>query len=136
MQTTIVRQPTENEFGTAPGIGKPTSFAPTSRNNGANATNGGAIGDKGLVEALVHSKVFQDYERAFTEATGLPVALRPVESWQLPHHGKRNEGPFCALMSEKSRACASCLQMQGKLAQAATHEPCTMTCPSGASGNP
>lgn len=130
MQTTIVRQPTENENGTAPGIGKPTSFTP-SRNNGANSTNGGAIGDKGLVEALVHSKVFQDYEKAFTEATGLPVALRPVESWQLPHHGKRNESPYCALMSEKSRACASCLQVQGKLAQAATHEPCTMTCPSG-----
>ena len=131
MQTTIVRQPTENENGKAAGVGKPTSFAPTSRNNGVNGTDGGAIGDKGLVEALVHSKVFQDYEKAFTEATGLPVALRAVESWQLPHHGKRNENPYCALMSEKSRACASCLQMQGKLAQAATHEPCTMTCPSG-----
>jgi ligand-binding sensor protein len=131
MQTTIVRQPTENENGTAAGIVKPTSFAPTSRDNGVNGTNGGTMGDKGLVEALVHSKVFQDYEKAFTEATGLPVALRPVESWQLPHHGKSNESPYCALMSEKSRACASCLQMQGNLAQAATHEPCTMTCPSG-----
>jgi AraC-like DNA-binding protein/ligand-binding sensor protein len=123
MQTTIVRQPTENENGTTPGLG---NFSLKLPNSAANT-----IGDKGLVEALVHSKVFQDYEGAFTEATGLPVALRPVESWQLPHHGKRNEGPFCALMSEKSRACASCLQMQGKLAQAATHEPCTMTCPSG-----
>jgi AraC-like DNA-binding protein/ligand-binding sensor protein len=127
MQTTIVRQPTESENGTAPGLGSP-SLKPN--NNGTNGA-GSAIGDKGLVDALVHSKVFQDYEKAFTEATGLPVALRPVESWQLPHHGKRNESPYCALMSEKSRACASCLQMQGKLAQAATHEPCTMTCPSG-----
>jgi AraC-like DNA-binding protein/ligand-binding sensor protein len=127
MQTTIVRQPTESENGTASGLGN-DSLKP--HNNGANGA-GSAIGDKGLVEALVHSKVFQDYERAFTEATGLPVALRPVESWQLPHHGKRNESPYCALMSEKSRACAMCLQMQGKLAQAATHEPCTMTCPSG-----
>jgi len=123
MQTTIVRQPTENENGTTPGLGNLSLKLPNSAAN--------TIGDKGLVEALVHSKVFQDYERAFTEATGLPVALRPLESWQLPHHGKRNEGPFCALMSVKSRACASCLQMQGKLAQAATHEPCTMTCPSG-----
>src|SRR5215831_2940036 len=62
--------------------------------------------DRGLIEALVNSKVFQEYERAFSEATGLPVALRPIESWQLPHHGKRNEGPFCAILSEKSRACA------------------------------
>ena len=75
------------------------------------------------MEALINSKVFQEYERAFTEATGLPVALRAVESWQLPHHGKRNEGPFCALMAETSRACASCLQVQEKLAQAQTRDP-------------
>jgi AraC-like DNA-binding protein len=94
-------------------------------------TNGNGHGDKGLVEVLSSSKVFQEYERAFTEATGLPVALRPVESWQLPHHGKRNEAPFCALMSEKSRACASCLQVQEKLSQAAAQEPRTITCPAG-----
>ena len=32
-----------------------------------------------LVEALCNSKVYQDYERAFFEATGLPMALRAVE---------------------------------------------------------
>ena len=127
MQTTIVRQPSESENVTTPGLGNASLKPQNNGTNGAPST----ISDKGLVDALVHSKVFQDYERAFTEATGLPVALRPVESWQLPHHGKRNESPYCALMSEKSRACASCLQMQGKLAQAATHEPCTMTCLSG-----
>jgi len=79
------------------------------------------------------SKVFQDYERAFTQATGMPVALRPVECWQLPHHGKRNEGPYCAFMSEKSRACAFCLQTQERLSRNATHEPRTVVCPSGLS---
>jgi len=77
------------------------------------------------------SKVFQEYERAFTEATGMPVALRPVETWQLPHHGKKNEGSFCALISEKSRACASCLQVQEKLSESAAYEPHTMGCPNG-----
>lgn len=93
--------------------------------------NGGSIGDRGLIEALVNSKVFQEYERAFTEATGMPVALRPVETWQLPHHGKRNEGPFCALISERSRACASCLQVQERLSELATQEACTVGCPNG-----
>lgn len=93
--------------------------------------NGGAAGDRGLIEALVNSKVFQEYERAFTEATGMPVALRPVETWQLPHHGKRNEGPFCALISERSRACASCLQVQERLSELATQEACTVGCPNG-----
>jgi AraC-like DNA-binding protein len=89
--------------------------------------------DRGLLEALLSSKLFQEYERAFTEATGLPIALRPVESWQLPLHGKQNEGPFCALMAERSRACGSCLEVQEKLAQAANGEPATSVCPAGLS---
>ncbi|MFO1496963.1 MAG: helix-turn-helix domain-containing protein [Verrucomicrobiota bacterium] len=86
-----------------------------------------------LIEALAKSKVYQEYERAFTEATGLPVSLRPVESWQLPHHGKRNENPFCAMMAQKSRTCASCLQVQQKLSENATHEPYTAVCDAGLS---
>ena len=88
-------------------------------------------GDRGLLEALISSKLFQDYERAFTDATGLPVALRPVESWQLPHHGKENESPFCAMLAERSRACGSCLEVQEKLTQAATEGPATNVCPAG-----
>jgi hypothetical protein len=61
-----------------------------------------------LIDALAHSKVYQEYERAFSDATGLPVTLRPVESWQLPHHGKRNENRFCAIMAGTSRSCANC----------------------------
>jgi AraC-like DNA-binding protein len=86
---------------------------------------------KHLVEALTGSKIYQDYERAFSEATGLPVALRSVDSWQLPHHGKRFENPFCAMLGQKSRACAACLQVQQKLSETATHEPRTVTCPAG-----
>jgi AraC-like DNA-binding protein/ligand-binding sensor protein len=91
------------------------------------------MGNRGVVEALTHSKVYQEYEKAFTEATGLPVALRPAETWQLPLHGKRCESPYCALISEKSRACASCLQTQEKLAQAAANEAHTLVCPAGLS---
>jgi AraC-like DNA-binding protein len=93
--------------------------------------SGGANSDRNLIEALVNSKVFQDYERAFTEATGLPVVLRPVESWQLPFHGRRNEGPFCSIISEQSRACATCLTVQEKLSNAATDDPVTLNCPNG-----
>src|SRR6266498_4103946 len=84
-----------------------------------------------LIETLTHSQLYQDYERAYTEATGLPVSLRPVETWQLPLHGQRKENPFCALMAEKSRTCAACLQMQEKLCQRARTEPATMTCTYG-----
>jgi AraC-like DNA-binding protein/ligand-binding sensor protein len=103
----------------------------TANFKGRGNSNGGT--DRGLLEALANSRVFQDYERAFTEATGLPVALRPVETWQLPHHGKRNEGPFCSLISEKSRACASCLSVQEKLSELAALEAHTIGCPNGLS---
>jgi AraC-like DNA-binding protein len=89
--------------------------------------------NKKLVEALTSSKIYQDYERAFAEATGLPLTLRPVESWQLPHHGKRNENPVCALMAQKSHACACCLQVQQKLAECCQKEAQTITCPIGLS---
>lgn len=84
--------------------------------------------NKNLTEVLASSKIYQDYERAFSETTGLPVTLRPVESWQLPHHGKRNENAFCSMVAQKSRACAACLQVQQQLAEGATVEPQTVIC--------
>lgn len=88
-------------------------------------------GHKDLIETLANSKVYQDYERAFNEATGLPLSLRPVESWQLPHHGKKNENALCSLVAQKSRACAACLQVQQKLFESATYEPSTVACTLG-----
>lgn len=87
--------------------------------------------NKTLIEALAASKTFQEYERAFTEATGLPLRLRSVDSWSLPHHGRRNENLFCDMMSRKSRSCASCLQTQQELSEKAVHEPATVMCEFG-----
>jgi AraC-like DNA-binding protein len=84
-----------------------------------------------LLKTLTDSEMFLSYERAYTETTGLPVALRPVESWQLPFHGKRRENGWCALMSERSPTCAVCLQVQEKLSQGAMHAPATVTCAYG-----
>src|SRR5574342_214963 len=86
-----------------------------------------------VIETLTNSRLYQDYERAFSETTGLPVALRPVESWQLPHHGKRKENPFCARIADTSRSCAACLQVQQKLAETAKEQPQTVACPFGLS---
>src|SRR4051812_5384827 len=90
-----------------------------------------ARGSKNLVDVLSASKIYQDYERAFSETTGLPVSLRPVESWQLPQHGKRHENPFCKMMAGKSRSCAACLRLQQELASKAQHEAQTLTCELG-----
>ncbi|HMP83675.1 MAG TPA: helix-turn-helix domain-containing protein [Verrucomicrobiota bacterium] len=95
--------------------------------------NGNGNANRALIDAMVHSKVYQEYERAFTETTGLPVALHPVETWQLPHHGRRKENAFCALLAQKSRACAACLQLQERLCEEACHEAKTLFCPAGLS---
>src|SRR3954454_9262897 len=87
--------------------------------------------ENGVIEAIRGSELYKEYERAFNEATGLPLALRPVESWQLPHHNQRKENPFCALLAERSGACAACLQVQETLAQTAREEPASATCSAG-----
>ncbi|MGN6553700.1 MAG: helix-turn-helix domain-containing protein [Verrucomicrobiota bacterium] len=93
--------------------------------------NGNGNGNRALIEALANSKIYQDYERAFSEATGLPVTLRPVESWQLPHHGKKYQNAFCQFLSQSSRACGACLQVQEVLSERATQEPQTVVCQAG-----
>ena len=86
---------------------------------------------KNLIAALTGSRLFQDYSRSFGEMMGLPLSLRPVESWQLPYHHQRHENRYCAIMASRSTACAACLQTQQRLATTAVNEPQTVTCNSG-----
>jgi len=108
------------------GSAKTRAAAATMNGNGSGGNN-----NRALIKAISDSKVYQEYERAFNVLTGLPVSLQPLETWQLPHHGRRNENPFCALVSQKSRACAACLQVWEQLCEKAVNEPKTITCPAG-----
>jgi hypothetical protein len=87
--------------------------------------------NQSLVNAIVGSKIFKTYEAAFTQATGLPVSLRPIEAWQLPLHGKTNENPLCAAMADESRTCGYCLQVQQELTERACKGPHTIQCEMG-----
>jgi AraC-like DNA-binding protein len=87
--------------------------------------------DLELLKAIVNSRIFAEFERAFSEATGLPVALRPVESFKLSFYDGRNQGPFCALMARENRTCGACLQKQAQAAEAAAEIPHTTTCYAG-----
>ena len=86
-----------------------------------------------LIEKLTKSDIYRDNERAFTEATGLPLALRPVESWRLAHHGKHHENPFCAMLAKCSQSCAACLDAQQTSRDPSGHEPRTIVCFAGLS---
>jgi AraC-like DNA-binding protein len=90
-----------------------------------------ARANRELVDALRRSKLFRDYERVFAQATGLPLALRPLEYWRLAHHGKLNENPFCALLAENPKTLAVCLEAHDEMIRHAGDLPTTVTCPFG-----
>jgi AraC-like DNA-binding protein len=87
--------------------------------------------DLELIRAIATSKVFTEFERAFTEATGLPVALEQVQSFQLSFHDRRVEGPFCVLMPRENRTCGACLQSQSQVVHAAMENSYTNVCYAG-----
>ena len=96
------------------------------------ATGATSITDsRAMVEQLRQSRIFRDYEQAFRETTGLPIALRPLEVFNLPLHGDPKENPFCALMAGTNQTCAACLQMQKKVEEEAKMEPKTLKCFAG-----
>lgn len=87
--------------------------------------------NKQLIDLLLRSKLFRDYESVFGKATGLPLALRPLEYWQLAHHGKTNENPFCAALAENPETLAICLQAHDDMIHHTGDIPHTVTCPFG-----
>jgi len=86
---------------------------------------------RAVVAQLKRSQVFRDYQQAFRETTGLPINLRQVEAFDLPHHGDPKESPFCALMATSNHSCAACLQLQKKVEVEAQLEPKTLKCFAG-----
>src|SRR6266705_2615419 len=89
--------------------------------------------NKQMIDMLRRSRLFRDYENVFTKATGLPLTLRPLEFWQLAHHGKKHENPFCALLAEQPKTLAVCLQAHEEMIQHTGDLPRTVTCPFGLS---
>lgn len=87
--------------------------------------------NKQLINTLQRSRLFRDYEGVFTQATGLPLALRPLEYWQLEHHQKTNENRFCALLAQRPATLAVCLQSHAEIIRHTGTKPCTETCPFG-----
>jgi AraC-like DNA-binding protein/ligand-binding sensor protein len=85
----------------------------------------------GLLEKLSQSQIYQDYEAAFSETTGLPLTLRPVEVWQMAHQGKKYQSPFCALIAQGSRTCAVCLEVQRKISGQSAADVQSITCFAG-----
>ena len=84
-----------------------------------------------LVNRLSESRIFQDYEKAFYDSSGLPLAIRPTESFQIAMQGKTAENPFCALMAKTSKSCIACLEIQAEMERSAKLQPKSLHCFAG-----
>ena len=86
---------------------------------------------RAMSKKLSETQMFKDYEKAFSDASGLPLAIRPIQSFQVAMQGKRNQNPFCSLMAKSSKSCVACLEIQSKLEEEARLEPKSLSCFAG-----
>src|SRR5688572_27254396 len=84
-----------------------------------------------VVARLQNSEIFRDYQQAFQTATGLPLVLRAVGSFDAPMAGAANASPFCVLMAARSKTCAACIQMQQRVEAEAIGDSKTLECFAG-----
>lgn len=68
--------------------------------------------DRRTIAQLERSTLYQDYERAFSEATGLPLSLVPPENWRRMFRGKRYQNPLCELLARHRETCPACVRSQ------------------------
>jgi AraC-like DNA-binding protein len=77
-------------------FGSPAERGPAPASQNSFVSPGKRSHNHALIEAMVNSKIYHDCEKAFSEATGLPLALRPADARPLPRDGKRSQNPVCA----------------------------------------
>jgi AraC-like DNA-binding protein len=100
---------------------------------GVVGVKGGERADRDLAACLQKSEIYRDYQRSFEAATGLPLALRAVGSFQTPLHGSRHANPFCQLMASQNKSCAACLELQERIEVHASEKAATLECFAGLS---
>ncbi len=86
---------------------------------------------RALVEQGQRREIYRDHAKAFRDATGLPLNLRAIGSFDHPHQGDPKENPFCALMARANQSCSACLQLQRKVEEQASLAPKTLKCFAG-----
>src|SRR6266487_3713302 len=74
--------------------------------------NASRSSDQEVMRHLSRSQIFKDYERAFSEAMGLPLNIRGHESWSPAHHGKEDRDSLASILARFNKARAACLRAQ------------------------
>ena len=99
--------------------------------NAAAETDCAAKQSRRIVEKLSDSQLYKDYEAAFRRATGMPLALRPLQAYEKAMSQAEGANAFCAILAQTNQGCAQCLKMQADLEREAGLEPKSLHCFAG-----
>src|SRR5437660_4410224 len=77
-----------------------------------NKQSASRLSDQEVMRHLSRSQIFKDYERAFSDATGLPLNIRGHDSWSPSHHGKKDHDSFASILARFNKARSACLKAQ------------------------
>ena len=84
-----------------------------------------------VVDKLSGAQLYRDYQRAFREATGMVLEIRPLKSYDKAMGLVDGANAFCAILAQTNQGCAQCLKMQADLEQQAGLEPKSLHCFAG-----
>jgi len=84
-----------------------------------------------IVDKLSASQIYRDYEAAFRQATGMPLALRPLQAYEKAMGQAEGANAFCAILAQTNQGCAQCLSMQADLEREAGLAPKSLHCFAG-----
>jgi AraC-like DNA-binding protein/ligand-binding sensor protein len=84
-----------------------------------------------IIEHIQQLDLYHDYERAFVEATGLPLRLTTAGGSRITGCDQHHTNPFCALLAGQNKTCESCKRFRQNLTSNHQSEHQTSTCFAG-----
>ena len=91
----------------------------------------GRPGVQTVIQQIHKSELFTEFHQAFSDLTGLPLALQARDDFQPPFLACSHTNPFCTIVGKDPQACSVCLDVQSKLIETSTQEGRIMSCPFG-----
>lgn len=84
-----------------------------------------------IIEQIRRLELYQNYVRAFVEATGLPLRLASVDDWQASGCDINRKNPFCELLAKQNKSCDACSRVRQELMLFGESDHHTSTCFAG-----
>ena len=87
-----------------------------------------------LTRALARSRIYRDWTKAFSEITGVPLFLRPIEPTMLPSARQGRKKWTCGVLGQPNCACKSCARGFERIANRVSSSEDFVKCRCGCCG--